>query len=94
MEILDIQNFVVNEIKKLPENKLYEVYNFIRHFRMETDNKSGVIYKNNIEYTMNFAGIWKELPANFTDNFIEEVKQRRKKSFLGRRNNETGVDRY
>lgn len=80
-----IQNKVMEEIKLIPEDKLIEIYNFIHYFRIGLQKS-----QKNKENIMNFAGCWEDMPEDDFNELLNNLKQRRRKAFSRRKDNETG----
>ena len=82
-----MRNKVIEEIQLIPEDKIEELYHFIHDFRLglQTSADEG----NRI---MQFAGSWEDMPAEIFTQFTEEIAQRRRHTFTGRRGSETSLD--
>ena len=76
---------VIKEIELIPLEKLNEVYDFVHFFRIGLDKT-----KVNKEKILSFAGCWNDMSDEMFDDFMEEIGQRRREAFLGRRN-ETSI---
>lgn len=79
-----LKNKVLQEIELIPENKLADVYNFIHYFRLGLEKSSTEQQKNILAY----AGCWEDMPDDMFIDFTNEITQRRRHAFVGRRNNE------
>ena len=84
MKTFSIRDKVVKEIDKIPENGLKEIYDFIRAFRLRSQNKG-----NESKHIIDFAGCWKAMPDKEFDNFTREIERRRARAFSRRHNLET-----
>ena len=76
---------VIKEIELIPLDKLNEVYNFVHFFRIGLEET-----KVNKEKILSFAGCWNDMSDEMFDDFMEDIGQRRREAFLGRRN-ETSI---
>lgn len=87
MEAIQTRNKLIDEISKIPDEKLPDIYNLIRYFRLGLN-----IEDKNPKKILNLAGSWKDMPEEDFNDFMEEIKIRRRNAFSSRRNSETGVD--
>lgn len=78
---------VIEEVQLIPEEKLTELFDFLHYFRLGLQKSKG-----SSSEIMKFAGCWKEIPEEIFQEFTEEIKQRRKNGFTGRRARETSID--
>ncbi len=78
---------LVKEIYLIPLEKLGEVYDFIRFFRMGIERTN-----TNKEKVLSFAGCWEDMPENMLNEFLMEVKHRRIEAFSRRRKSEAGIN--
>ncbi len=82
-----VREQLLEEVYRIPEDRLTEVYKFVHCFRIgiETarDEQSDV---------MRYAGCWRDMPEETFDEFIQDVKTRRQQAFSRRRNDETCID--
>lgn len=58
-----IKDKLLEEVNRLPEDKLVEVYNFIHHFRLETEKNMN---QKEIDL-MSFFGAWKDMDDAISD---------------------------
>ena len=86
MEKTIIRDRVMEEIKLIPEHKLSEVYDFIHYFRIGLQKSKG-----NMGQIMKFAGCWKDMPEEVFNEFLAEIRERRKQAFTRRRSSEAGI---
>jgi len=77
---------VIKEISLIPFDKLDEVYDFIRFFRIGAEKE-----KTNKEKILSFAGCWEDMPDEIYNDFLSEIKHRRKEAFSGRGRDETSI---
>jgi len=87
MEIFELQDKVMEEIKLIPENKLPEIYSVIHFFRLGLE-----IGTKAPEKIMRFAGSWEDMNEKEYNEFSDEISQRRNQAFSRRINRETIVD--
>ncbi|MCP4668878.1 MAG: hypothetical protein GY849_21280 [Deltaproteobacteria bacterium] len=64
---------VMKEISLIPLDKLNEVYDFIRLFRIGTER-----IKANKGEILSFAGCWEDMPDETFNDFLLEIRQRRR----------------
>lgn len=81
-----IRGRVIDEIKRIPENKLSEVYDFLHFFRIGLQKSKG-----HVEQIMKFAGCWNDMSEEVFNDFFEEITQRRKMAFSRRRRSEASI---
>lgn len=87
MEQLEIREKVIEELRKIPDEKMENIYQFILRIRTEPQKS-----RTNVDKIMGFAGCWSDMPENAFSEFIQEMRDRRAQAFTGRRKNETGVN--
>jgi hypothetical protein len=78
-----IRDRVISEVELIPEHKLSEIFDFIHYFRVGLQKSKG-----NFEQIMQFAGCWKDMPEDTFNNFLVEIRRRRKQAFSKRRSGE------
>ena len=81
------RNKLLDEIDKIPEEKLAHLYNFIHYFRLGLEVK-----QPNPEKIMQLAGSWNDMPEEDFVEFMNEIKNRHSKAFSSRRKRETSID--
>lgn len=81
------RNKLLDEIAKIPEDKLTYLYNFIHYFRLGLEVK-----KPDSQKIMQLAGSWNDMPEDDFAEFMNEIKNRRSKAFTSRRKRETSID--
>ena len=86
MEVSTLRNKVLEEIKRIPENKLTVLYDFLHYFRLGLQNAQG-----NADHIMKFAGCWKDMPEEVFTTFSEDIAQRRRQAFSRRRRGEAST---
>ena len=84
MTPLMIKNKVLQEIERIPEDKLVDLYNFIRYFRLGLEKARATKHKQ----ILAFAGCWQDMPDEIFTEFTTEIAERRHQAFVGRRGNE------
>ncbi|MFH2220366.1 MAG: hypothetical protein ABII68_12005 [Pseudomonadota bacterium] len=77
MDKNQLREKVIKEISLIPFDKLDEVYDFIRFFRIGTER-----VKANKEKILSFAGCWEDMADETFNDFLLEIKHRRKEAFL------------
>ena len=87
MNASELRTKVLEEIQRVPEDKLVELYNLIHSFRLGEDTES-----NNTETIMQFASCWSTLPDDTYAEFLDEIALRRQQGFSERRNREASLD--
>lgn len=75
---------IIEEIEQIPENKLEEVYHLVRNYRIE-QGKTELEAKPIIKPVMKYAGIWEGMPDEEFNEFLEEIRTRRREAFSSRR---------
>lgn len=83
-----MKNKVIQEIDRIPEDRLADVYNFIHYFRLGLEKSQPV----NPKPTLAFAGCWKDMPDEMFHEFTAEIEQRRHQAFARRRDHEGVTD--
>jgi len=78
---------VLEEIKRIPDHKLPELYELVHDFRIRLPGSEET--KKRI---MRFAGCWGDLPEETLSSFLVDVRQRRRQAFSGRRADESRAD--
>jgi hypothetical protein len=78
---------LIEEVRLIPEEKLKELFDFLHYFRLGLQKSKGSSAE-----IIKFAGCWKEMPEDLFQEFTEEIKQRRKNAFTGRRTSEASID--
>jgi hypothetical protein len=81
------RDIVLEEIKRIPDHKLPELYEVVHGFRLRLPESEET--KKRI---MEFAGCWGDLSEETLSSFLADVRQRRHQAFAGRRADEPGVD--
>jgi hypothetical protein len=87
MNALKTRNKLIDEISRIPDERLPDIYNLIHYFRLGLNVK-----EKNPAKILKLAGSWKDMPEEDFDDFLEEIRTRRKNAFLSRRNRETSID--
>ena len=84
-----LRDKVIREINLIPQEKLSEVYNFIHYFRIGTEKEK---VKTTTSSLLSYAGTWKNMRDEVFDDFLSDIGNRRKRAFVGRRENEASID--
>lgn len=75
---------IVEEIEQIPENKLAELYRMVHKYRLEqeeTDSETRTPSK----LVMQYAGAWEGMSDQDVEDFLQEIRTRRKEAFSSRR---------
>lgn len=80
-EPLLLKTKVHQEIELLPEDKLGEVYELIRTYRLRLESTAQPTPTAAI---LQLAGSWRDLPDTDFATFMDEIRQRRQQAFRGR----------
>ncbi len=76
-----IRNQLLRKIKKIPNDKLKELNDYISKLEGQSDNKSNALF---------FAGAWNDIEnSTFNDLTVDLIRNRQRNK---RRNNEQSVD--
>jgi hypothetical protein len=78
---------IIDEIKRIPENRLSEVYSLLHYFRLGIETS-----RDRIKPVMQFAGAWSDMPEDVFADFMQSIITRRQEAFAGRRIRETNSD--
>lgn len=84
MSTSTLRSKVIEEINRVPEEKLGEVYEFIHFFRLGVETM-----KKTPEDIMQFAGCWQDMPEEEFEEFLTDLAERRHHAFSGRTPRET-----
>ena len=76
MNISDLRTKVFEEVEKVPEEKLTELYNLIHFFRLHLP-----LTRDTPGSMMRFAGCWNDFPDETYNAFLDDIAQRRQQSF-------------
>jgi hypothetical protein len=87
MNVSEIENRVIDEVRLFPQDKLPELYTFIHCYRLGIETG-----QNDIRAIMQFAGCWEDMQDEEFENFAEDIAERRKIAFSRRRESEIFVD--
>jgi hypothetical protein len=71
MSQLEMREKVIEELSKIPDEQMENIYEFIRHIRTEPQNS-----RANADKIMGFAGCWSDMPDNAFSEFIQEMGDR------------------
>ena len=82
-----LRNKVIEEINRVPEDKLKDIYEFIHFFNLRDETN-----KNTPEDIMQFAGCWQDMPDGDFKEFLSEITARRKNAFSGREPRESFIN--
>ena len=87
MEVQNLRNKLLDEVTKIPDDKIPEIFDFLYHFRLGLEVK-----KSNPQKILQLAGSWEDMSDLDFKNFLDEIKNRREKAFLSRSSRETSID--
>lgn len=86
MKNLTIREKVINEIDKIPEDKLTSILDLIHHFRIGIQQSQR--FDADVQH---FSGCWKDMPDRVYESFRIDVQKRRRSTFTRRRDRETDL---
>jgi hypothetical protein len=86
MSAFTLREKLIEEVQRIPENKIEELYDFVHHFRVGLESTQGQVLP-----ILKFAGCWNEMPEEIFAEFLAEISPRRQQAFLGRRSYATGA---
>ncbi|MBF2028452.1 MAG: hypothetical protein IGS48_17075 [Oscillatoriales cyanobacterium C42_A2020_001] len=84
MDVSPLKAKVLEEVQRVPENRLEALYDLILHFRLSDEET-----ETNANSVMSYAGCWNDLPDEMFDGFLEDTAQRRQQAFSRRRTHAT-----
>lgn len=87
MKVSTMREKLFDEIAKIPDEKVHEIFDFLHYFRLGLGIKA-----SNPQKILQLAGSWKDMSEDDFEDFLNDVTTRRKNAFISRRNRETSVD--
>lgn len=75
-----LRNRILEEIQRIPETKLEEVYDFLHYFRVGLGSP-----ETSASSVLPFAGAWSDMDESTFKEFEEEIQNRRRQAFASRR---------
>lgn len=78
---------IIDEIKRIPDSRLYEIYSLLHYFRMGIEST-----RKQSKPIMQFAGVWSDMPDDVFADFMTSITTRRREALTGRRRRETDID--
>ncbi|MBC8181086.1 hypothetical protein H8E88_08180 [candidate division KSB1 bacterium] len=87
MEVSTMREKLYDEIAKIPDEKVSEIFDFLHYFRLGLGVKS-----SNPQNILKLAGSWKDMSEDDYNDFLDDLTTRRKNAFISRRNREASVD--
>lgn len=84
MNVSEIKVRLTDEINRIPQDRLVELYYLIHFYRLGLET-----VPNNTEEIIKFAGCWNDMPDQAFEDFLIEITERRQRAFSGRRACET-----
>ncbi|MHB8423178.1 MAG: hypothetical protein ACYDAM_10520 [Leptospirales bacterium] len=76
-----LRNRILEEIQRIPETKLEEVYDFLHYFRVGLGSPE----TSPVSSVLPFAGAWSDMNDSTFKEFEEEIQDRRRQAFSSRR---------
>lgn len=74
---------IFEEIRRIPESKLAEIYSLLHHFRVGLETT-----RNGMKPVMKYAGCWSDMSDKVFAEFTQEIATRREDAFSRRRTGE------
>lgn len=78
---------IVEEIQRLPEESLSEVYTLLHYFRLGLET-----VQRPASAVMSYAGCWQDMPESTYQALLSDITTRRHEAFSRRRGDETISD--
>jgi hypothetical protein len=75
-----LRDHIIEELDQIPEVKMAEIYDFLHYYRLGLQQPMA-----EVNSTLSLAGAWKDRPNEEFDDLLNELTQRRKQAFSGRR---------
>ena len=83
----DLRTKVLEEIQRVPEDQLSELYNLVHSFRVSfTSNHTSP------QNLMQFAGCWSDMSDETYTEWLDDISLRRQQAFSQRQNREASFD--
>ena len=86
MEVQNLRNKLLDEVTKIPDDKIPEIFDFLYHFRLGLEVK-----KSNPQKILQLAGSWEDMSDLDFKDFLDEIKNRREKAILSRSRREASI---
>jgi hypothetical protein len=74
---------LLEEVKRIPDDKLAEVYAILHYYRLGVEST-----QQRPADVLQYAGSWADMPADEFEDFIQDVQVRRQQAFSERRKRE------
>ena len=87
MTVAIVREQLFNEIQRIPEDRLAEVYAILQVFSRSENNG-----RSENDDILHLAGAWKDMPDDDFDEFMNEISTRRRQAFSQRPNREASID--
>ena len=87
METQNLRNKLLEEVTKIPDDKIPEIFDFLYHFRLGLGVK-----KSNPKRILQLAGSWGDMSELEFKDFLDDVQNRRVRAFLSRSSREASID--
>jgi hypothetical protein len=68
---------IIEEIRRIPKDRLPEIYNFIHFFRLGIET-----IRDETEEIMQFAGCWQDMTDGEFEDFSQVIAERRQQALL------------
>ncbi len=76
-----IRNKLLEEISRIPEDQVSDIYNLVHYFRLGLQSK-----KANPDKILKLSASWKDMSEDDFNEFLNQMRARRKTAFSSRRN--------
>jgi hypothetical protein len=83
----DLRTKVLEEIQRVPENQLSELYDLVHSFRL-----SATFNRTLPQELMQFAGCWSDMSDETYTDWLDDISLRRQQAFSNRQNREASFD--
>lgn len=77
-----IKEKIIEEVEKIPEDKIAEVYDFVHLFRIGIESQRRII-KDKRQVALKFFGIWKNM-SDKEKAVLADIQLRRQRTFRER----------
>jgi hypothetical protein len=84
----DLQEKVVDEIRRIPIDRLPQLYDIIHFFRLSLE----IDRQDKKKDVMRFAGCWEDMTEKDFNDLSNDITERRRKAFSGRMDHESIID--
>lgn len=91
MTSMELRERLLDEIQRIPDTRIAEIFDLIHFFRIGLAAASPVAETTDAMIA-EFAGCWSDMPERDFTAFESELQSRRHAAFGQRRSNETNAD--